>query len=76
MMTFLLVLACGSPAHLQYDHGNAYEAAMKMQSQLDRASALNEVYPLSGAEAAGIRSQAEKATTTEEEKLETAKKED
>ncbi|HND28814.1 MAG TPA: hypothetical protein PLA94_02410 [Myxococcota bacterium] len=76
MTTFLLILACGSPAHLQYDHGNAYEAAMKMQSQLDRASAINEVYPLSGAEAAGIRSQAEKATATEEEKLETAKKEE
>ncbi len=76
MITFLLVLACGSPAHLQYDHGNAYEMALKMQSQLDRASAINEVYPLSGTEAAGIRTQAEEATATQEEKLETAKKEE
>ena len=35
----LLLLACASPTHLQYDHGRAFYTAMQVQSDLTRPSA-------------------------------------
>lgn len=63
MMMFLL-LACGSPTHLQYDFGRAYTQASDMQTNLARSSAVSEVFPLTGAEAVGIRAGVVEETTT------------
>ena len=64
-MMMLLLLACGSPTHLQYDFGRSYRDASQIEQNLSRASAVNEVYPLTGAEAVGIRAEVVKATTTD-----------
>lgn len=64
-MILLFFLACGSPTHLQYDFGRSYNDTLQIQSNLARSSAVSEVYPLTGAEAVGIRAQAVTAATTE-----------
>jgi hypothetical protein len=71
----LFIFACGSPTHLQYDHGRAFYAAMEVQSNTARASVINELYPLSGVEAQAIRTQSEEATSTNEDHIETLKSE-
>lgn len=61
----ILLLACASPTHLQYDHGRAfYSSFQAVQPDLARASAGGEVYPLNGVEAEGIRTKSVEATTT------------
>ena len=67
MMLLLLAIACGQPAHLQYDHGRALRAALAAQADLTRPSAADAVYPLSGAEAAALRMNVEAATGDVEE---------
>ncbi len=62
----LLLLACAQPVHLQYDFGRAYWEAQRIQADLSRPSVAESVYPLSGAEAAKIRLNAETATGDEE----------
>lgn len=69
LLTFLL--ACGSPTHLQYDHGRAYYEALNAQSNLNRSTAVNEVYPLDGTEAAAVRAQSEEATSKSDDQIET-----
>lgn len=59
----ILLLACASPTHLQYDHGRAYYTAFQTV-QPDLARATNEVYPLNGVEAEGVRTKSVEATTT------------
>lgn len=75
MILLTLLLACGSPTHLQYDHGRAYYEALSAQSNLARSTAINEVYPLEGAEAQAIRAQSEEATSTSDDKIETLENE-
>ena len=62
-MILLLALGCGQPAHLQYDFGRAYAEALNTQGTLDRESAHNDAYPISGAEALLARENALKAAT-------------
>lgn len=50
-----LLVACGHPQTLQYDHGSTYHAAMSMQADLDRESASDATYDLTGEEALKIR---------------------
>lgn len=72
MMMLLMLVACASPHHLQYDFGRAYESSLEIQSNLARSSVVNEVYPLTGSEADGIRTQVVEGTTTEsKQQLET-----
>lgn len=76
MMLLLLVLGCAQPLHMQYDYGRAYMAIAETQANLDRPSAADADYPMSGQEALDIRSNAEKATTEEKSgKIETTKTE-
>jgi hypothetical protein len=73
MMILMMLLACGAPHHLQYDFSRAYETSLEIQSNLARTSVVNEVYPLTGAEADGIRTQVVEGTTTEsKQQVETA----
>jgi hypothetical protein len=67
MLFYTLFLACGSPAHLQHDHGRAFHAAFDVQADRARASAQGATYPISGAEAEALRLNVEKATTDEAE---------
>ena len=50
-----LLMACGHPQTLQYDHGRAYHEAMAVQADRDRESASDAVYTLTGEEALRIR---------------------
>jgi hypothetical protein len=63
-MMMLLFLACGAPTHLQYDFGRSYMQSTQIQSNVSRSAAINEVYPLTGSEAQGIRTEVVEATTT------------
>jgi hypothetical protein len=67
--TFFLCLlsACAGPLHHQYDHGRAYEQALDTQSHLERPSAQDQDYPLSGEEGIALRANAEEAATDQEQ---------
>jgi hypothetical protein len=65
-MILLLLAACGSPTHLQYDFGRANWQAQQIQTDLARPSAAEAVYPLTGDEALKIRHNVESASTDEE----------
>jgi hypothetical protein len=62
----LLLLACAQPVHLQYDYGRAIWEAQRLQADLSRPSVAQSLYPLSGNEAATIRSNAEQSAGDEE----------
>ena len=66
MITLLAILACGQPAHMQYDFGRSYHEAASIQATLDRASAANADYELAGIDAMQSREQARKAATDTE----------
>jgi hypothetical protein len=59
---------CGSPLHLTYDFGRAYDKAFTMQADLSRPSVANSQYFLYGPEAEAIRLQVREDTTDKEEK--------
>ncbi len=61
----LLLAACVSPAHLQPDFGYCYQAAFIAQADLDRPTATDLDYALSGVEALAIQEQAAEKTTDE-----------
>lgn len=72
MMPRLLVLAaplalagCAQPLHLQYDFGRATLAAAAAQADLNRTTAAEEAYPLTGAEALEIRANVQKEAVKE-----------
>ncbi len=58
--------ACGSPRHLQYDHGRAFTEALTAQTDLTRPSAANATPGISGNEAEAIRLRAVESATDEE----------
>ncbi|MCB9743163.1 MAG: hypothetical protein H6741_14085 [Alphaproteobacteria bacterium] len=58
--------ACAHPEHLQYDHGNSYEAAFSTQADLTRESVEDAVYELNGVEGIEIRARAAESTTDQE----------
>ena len=63
--------ACGSPLHLQYDHGRASGAAFEAQADRTRPSAASAGYRLTGTEALEIRARVfEQATDAESGKAE------
>jgi len=66
MLLLTLSLGCGSPAHLQYDHGRAFREATATQSDLSRESVQDEVYPLNGLEGLAIRFRAVEAAADKE----------
>jgi hypothetical protein len=57
---------CASPAHLTYDYGRAYTAAIVSQADLTRPSVANAQYQLYGTEAEAIRIRVREKTTDEE----------
>lgn len=65
-MITLLLLACGQPAHLQYDFGRSFNEAIAVQSTRDRASVTEDAYGIGGAEALSTRENARKAATDAE----------
>ena len=62
-----LLAACASPAHLQADFGQCYTAAFTAQADLDRPTAVDLDYPLSGVEALAISAQADEKAADEAE---------
>jgi len=62
----LALAGCGSPLHLQYDHGRASQAAFNTQADRTRPAVADSAYPLTGSEALEIRSRVfEQMTDTE-----------
>jgi len=55
LLPLALMLGCGSPLHLQYDHGRASAQAFAAQGNLDRPGSAQDAYPLQGIEAWEIR---------------------
>lgn len=62
----LLLGACGTPAHLQYDFARAYSASMTTQADLKRPSVANDGYVLTGREGLLLRQRVEEETTDKE----------
>jgi hypothetical protein len=52
---FFALIGCGSPHHLQYDHGRASAQAFGTQGRLDRPEVADDAYPLQGIEAWEMR---------------------
>jgi hypothetical protein len=71
MITLLTLIACGQPAHLQYDFSRAYVESFSSQATLDRQSAAADAYGIGGAEALVTRENARKAATDLEKALPT-----
>jgi hypothetical protein len=57
------LMACGSPTHLGYDYGRAYQSAFTAQADLARPSAANQNYVLYGIEGVKIRLNVAENTT-------------
>ncbi len=55
LFILLFCVGCGSPLHLQYDHGRASAQAFAAQGNLNRPEVANDGYPLQGIEAWEIR---------------------
>ena len=71
LIPMMLLIGCGSPMHLQYDHGRASSQAFSAQGNLARPGIEDDAVPLSGTEAMEIRSRVfEKSTDTESGKAE------
>lgn len=60
-----LLAGCAQPLHLQYDFGRATLAAAAAQADLNRTTAAEAAYLLTGAEALEIRANVEKAAVQE-----------
>ena len=66
-----ILMGCGSPLHLQYDHGRASDAAFNAQADRTRASVAGAAYPLTGTEAIESKARGfEKAPDAESGKAE------
>lgn len=59
------IAGCAQPLHLQYDFGRAYSDSLAVQANLDRPTAAEATYPLTGAEAMLIRENVVKANSAE-----------
>ena len=71
---FLVLVGCGSPLHLQYDHGRASAQAFSAQGNLSRPEVADAAYPLQGIEAWEIRARVlEQSSDTESGKAEYVK---
>ena len=71
LFPLFVLVGCGSPAHLQYDHGRASSQAFSAQGNLARPGIEDDAVPLSGAEAMEIRSRVfERSTDAESGKAE------
>ncbi|HJN73549.1 MAG TPA: hypothetical protein QGF58_06400 [Myxococcota bacterium] len=66
MLLLTLSLGCGSPQHLQYDHGRSFREATQAQTDLSRESVQEELYPLDGTEGLAIRFRAVEAAGDKE----------
>lgn len=66
MLLLTLSLGCGSPQHLQYDHGRSFREATAAQADLSRESVQDEAYPLNGFEGLAIRYRAIEAAGDKE----------
>ncbi len=66
-LIFCLLPACAGQVAHQYDHGRSYTETFAVQSDLNRPSALDQDYSLTGIEGVELRARAEEATTDEEE---------
>jgi len=59
------LVGCGHPRTLGPDHGESFHAAFDAQTDLTRASAVDDQYELSGMEAMEIRMRVQEAATDE-----------
>ena len=74
LIPIITLLGCGSPLHLQYDHGRASAQAFSAQGNLTRPEVADEAYPLQGVEAWEIRNRVlEQSSDTESGKAEYVK---
>ena len=62
----LFASGCGGGKQFQYDWGRAYMTAFEAQADLQRASAQEYAFELSGTEGVELRKQVEKSSTDEE----------
>lgn len=65
LLSLVSLAGCAQPVHLQYDFGRAYTESMQVQANLDRPTAAQANYPLSGTEAILIRANVEKQDAKE-----------
>lgn len=71
MRTFMIIAglaalsACGHPHHLSADYGESFRATFEAQTDLTRASAVDDQYTLSGMEAMEIRMRVQEAASDE-----------
>jgi hypothetical protein len=71
LIAALSLAGCGSPLHMQYDHGRASNAAFNAQADRTRPTVASAAYPLTGTEALEIRARVfEQSTDTETGKAE------
>ena len=63
IIALILLAGCGSPKHLQYDHGRASNQAFSAQGNLARPEVVDAVPVLQGPEALLIRSAVHQKTT-------------
>ena len=74
LFTLIALVGCGSPAHLQYDHGRASAQAFAAQGNRTRPEVAGDAYPLQGIEAWEIRTRVlEQSSDTESGKAEYVK---
>ena len=66
LIPLFMLMGCGSPVHLQYDHGRASSQAFSAQGNLARPGIEDDAVPLSGAEAMEIRSRVFEQSTDAE----------
>jgi hypothetical protein len=59
------LVGCGSPTHLQYDHGRASSQAFAAQGNLARPEAVDAAIPMQGPEALKIRESVHAKATDE-----------
>ena len=63
IIAMLALVGCGSPAHLQYDHGRASSQAFAAQGNLARPEVVDSAVPLQGPEALQIRQSVHETAT-------------
>ena len=63
MIALTLLAGCGSPTHLQYDHGRASNQAFSAQGNLARPEVVDAMPVLQGPEALLIRMAVQQKTT-------------
>lgn len=65
LLSFVLLLGCAQPLHLQYDFGRSYMQTTDAQADLARPSVAESIYVLSGEEGIALRQNVEEETTEE-----------